>query len=262
MKTFEKIVSLPIPNRTTKPRTKGVTMVIDKGIGMAQARDLVETAADHIDIVKLTFGTSRLMPENLVRRKIALYRKNHIDVMPGGTLLEISVAQKSTDSFLRHAKRCGFSALEVSDGTISFSEETRRNLIDTATQLGLKVLAEVGKKHKEEDLSAHAYAEQIKRDLEKGVFLAIIEAREAGKEVGVYDDKGDVLEGKLDEIVKDIKVDRLMFEAPEKKQQAYFILRYGSNVSLGNIATTDVISCEALRCGLRADTLTKVYPNA
>jgi len=237
-------------------------MVIDKGIGILQARDMVQTAGDYIDIVKLSFGTSRLIQESLVRRKIALYKRNHIEVMPGGTLLEVAVAQKSTDRFLRYAKRLGFSALEVSDGTISFGEDVRYDLVAKAASLGLKVLAEVGKKHKEEDLSAHAYAEQIQRDLEKGVFLVIIEAREAGREVGVYDDKGDVLERRLDEIVKDVKVDRLMFEAPEKKQQAYFILRYGSNVSLGNVATTDVIACEALRCGLRADTLTRVYPSA
>ncbi len=252
---------MPIPNRTSRPRVKGVTMVIDKGIGISQARDIVQTAGDYIDIVKLSFGTSRLMAESLVRRKIALYKKNRIDVMPGGTLLEVAVVQRSTDKFLRYAKRLGFSALEVSDGTISFGEDVRYDLVTRAAGLGLKVFAEVGKKHKEEDLSAEGYAERIRRDLEKGVFLAIVEAREAGREVGVYDEKGDVRESRLDEIVKGVDVDRLMFEAPEKKQQTYFILRYGANVNLGNVAPTDVIACEALRCGLRADTLREAYPN-
>ena len=252
------MVKIPISGSTKKPRDKGITMIIDKGIGLRQAQDLVESAGDYIDLVKLGFGTSRLCDANLVKKKIAVYRNEDVDVMPGGTFLEAAVVQKAGKKFLAKAKELGFSAIEVSDGTIPMDNETRYGLTKEGRTLGFKVLSEVGSKFREKDLSAEEFAKRIKRDLTYGVFKVIVEAREAGHSVGIYDEKGGVVVKKLDAIVAAVNPNNLMFEAPKKSQQLYFINRFGVNVNLGNVPPSDILALEALRCGLRADTLAKV----
>jgi len=259
MYAFERIVSTPIPGRTTKPRKEGITMVIDNGLGLRAAQDLVETSADYIDFIKLGFGTSRLINEELLRKKIAIYREHNIDVYPGGTLFEIAFAQGALDKFLNYAKEIGFSTIEVSDGTITMSNEERANAIKKAQEYGFKVIAEVGKKDITRDLSGEAYAEGIKRDLELGVFKVIVEARASGKGIGIYDEKGEVRKDKLETIVREVDVKNLIFEAPNKNQQVHLILNFGSNVNIGNVRPEEVVPLEALRQGLRGDTLKTVY---
>ncbi|MEM2178258.1 MAG: phosphosulfolactate synthase [Candidatus Methanomethylicaceae archaeon] len=260
MKAFERIVSFPLKGRILdKPRDEGITMVIDTGLGLNAIKDLVEVAGDYIDIIKLAFGTSRLISENIIKKKVKMYHEYEIDVMPGGTFLEIAFAQGKLIDYLIEAKRLGFTAIEVSDGTITISNEDRSKIIKEAYNQGFKVIAEVGKKMKEEDLTAEEIAEGIKRDIELGVFKVIIESREAGKGIGFYDETGEIIEQKLDAAIKGIDIKNILFEAPHKNQQVYFIKRFGPNVNLGNIQPNEVIPLEALRQGLRADTLKLVY---
>ena len=260
MRAFEKIVSIPLKGRIlNKPRSDGITMVIDTGLGLNAVKDLVQTAGEYIDIIKLAFGTSRLIPENIVKKKIKLYNEYEIDVMPGGTFLEVAFIQGKLIDYLTEAKKLGFTTIEVSDGTITISDKDRSKIIKEAHNQGFKVLAEVGKKMKEEDLTGEEIAEGIKRDLELGVFKVIIESREAGKGIGFYDESGGIIEQKLEVAIKGIDVKNILFEAPHKNQQVYFIKRFGPNVNLGNIQPNEVIPLEALRQGLRADTLKLVY---
>lgn len=254
MKAFE-FINEPLQGRITeKPREKGLTMVIDTGLGLNSVRDLMENASEYIDLVKLAFGTSRLMDREALIKKIELYKEYGVDVFPGGTFLEIAYSQNALEKFLEEARKLGFTAIEVSDGSIKVSEAERERIISMVKEKGFEVLAEVGKKLKSEDLTPEEYAEAIERDLELGVFKVLIEAREAGRGIGIYDDSGKVIEERVDLMLKHVDVHELMFEAPLKSQQLWLISKYGPNVNLGNIHPEDVIALEALRRGLRADT--------
>lgn len=256
MHAFENIISFPITNRSMKkPRSEGLTMVIDTGLGIRYAQDLVEVAGEYIDFIKLGFGTSRLINADIIKKKISIYRDHSIEVYPGGTLLEVAFMQGKLHEFLDEAYSIGFTAIEVSDGTISINENQRVDIIKAAKERGFKVITEVGKKDVSKDLTPLEYAKAIRKDLELGVFKVIIEAREAGRGVGIYDEKGDIREEKLWTIIKDIDHRNLIFEAPNRNQQVYLLLKFGPNVNLGNIHPNEVIPLEALRRGLRADTL-------
>lgn len=260
MSAFERVISMPIPGRTMKkPRKEGITMVIDNGLGLREAQDLAETAGDYIDYIKLGFGTSRLINEELIKKKTLLYREHDIDVYPGGTLLEAAIAQGVLDEFLDEAKKLGFSAIEVSDGTISMSNTQRFEVIEKARQRGFKVITEVGKKDIANDLRGEALAMGVKRDIKHGVSKVIIEARASGRGIGIYDEKGGVRADKLETVIKEVDVKNLIFEAPNKNQQVYLISKFGSNVNLGNIRPSDLIPLETLRQGLRGDTMKTVY---
>lgn len=259
MNTFEKLVEIPLGGRTRKPRETGLTMMIDKGLGTAQVESLVEIAHQWIDVAKLGFGTSRLCPEEVVRRKIEAYRSRDIHVMPGGTLLEVVVAQGRLEGFLEEAKNIGFSAIEVSDGTLPMDDDTRASVIEKVAGAGFLVLSEVGSKFADADLSAGEQARSMLRDVELGAFQVIVESREAGKGVGIYDASGAIIDEKLRAIVEKVDLENVMFEAPQKNQQVALIHKFGINVSLGNIQPTDILALESLRAGLRADTLRGIY---
>jgi len=259
MNTFESLVTIPLPGRSLKPRRTGLTMVIDKGLGPVQAADLAEIAHPWIDVVKLGFGTSRLCPQDVVKRKISAYRKYDIRVMPGGTLLEVVIAQGKLEAFLKETRKVGFDALEVSDGTIPMDDETRAEVIGRASTAGFTVFAEVGSKFADADLSPEETVREIRRDLGLGAFQVIIEAREAGQGVGIYDASGGIVDEKLQAIVAGADLQNVLFEAPQKAQQVELIRKFGVNVSLGNIPPADVVALESLRAGLRADTLRGIY---
>jgi phosphosulfolactate synthase len=257
MKSFEMIT---IPSREKKPRNKGLTTLLDKGLGYHAALDLVEQAADYIDLVKLGWGTTRLIPEETVRKKIALYRDNQIMVSNGGTILEIAYQQGKATEFFQSARNIGIDCIEVSNGVISIPREQKQRLIKEAQVLGFKVFSEIGKKDPVEDalLSLRERIEEAKHDMKAGASKIVIEAREVGKGFGIYDDRGGVKEEMVASLVSEIGVDTIIFEAPEKSQQVYLILHLGVNVNLGNIKPDDVIPLETLRRGLRGDTLGKV----
>lgn len=253
---WEGYVPIPVKERTTKPRTSGYTMVLEKGLGLNATKDLMDTAASYIDAVKNTFGTAAFFDEKLLRQKIEIIRSANVDVYPGGTFLEAAVAQGVYDKYLERCKQLGFNALEVSDGTIEMSKELRKELITKALDNGFKVISEVGKKNPKEDISLAEKQKLIRHDLSLGVFKVIIEAREASKGVGIYDASGAVKESDVDDIIAGVDdVNDLIWEAALKNQQLFLIRKFGPNVNIGNVPTEDILALEALRCGLRGDTL-------
>jgi phosphosulfolactate synthase len=254
MKSFEMIT---IPFREEKPRKGGLTTLLDRGLGFHAAMDLVEQAADYIDLVKLGWGTTRLISAEVVRKKIALYKDNQIKVSNGGTILEIAYQQGKTTPFFLAAKEIGFNYIEVSNGVVTISREDKKKLITEACELGFEVFSEIGKKdpRKDAEISLQDRIDEAKHDLKAGASKVIIEAREGGKGIGIYDERGGVKEEMVSSLVSEIGVNNIIFEAPDKSQQVYLILHLGANVNLGNIRTDDVIPLETLRRGLRGDTL-------
>jgi phosphosulfolactate synthase len=189
-----------------------------------------------------------------------MLRAAQIDCMPGGTFLEVCVWQGRYAEFLKRAKELGFSMIEVSDGTIEMSAGTRKDCIKRALDSGFRVVSEVGKKDPNEKIAVSLMLEEIAADLETGVYKVIVEAREAGKNVGIYDKDGKIKTDEIDAILAGVPdPDVLVWEAPIKDQQQTLILRFGPNVNLGNIPPEDVLALEALRQGLRGDTLQRAY---
>jgi phosphosulfolactate synthase len=246
----------PLGGRTQKPRERGLTMVIDSGLGLRAARDLVELAGDAVDLLKLAFGTSAFYREAVLREKVELLTRAGIACYPGGTALEVAVVQGRGREFVDRARDLGFPMLEVSDGTIPMSRRTRGALMEYALGRGLRVVTEVGKKHPADRVPRSDIRDQIRWDLAHGAWKVIVEGRESGKGVVIYRDDGSIDEEEMEGIASAVDdVGQLIWEAPLKSQQQDLILRFGTNVNLGNVHATDVLSVEALRVGLRGDTL-------
>ena len=254
---WEGIVDPPVQTRVTqKPRATGYTMVLDKGLGMHATADLMQMAAHVIDSLKLTFGTSAFYEESVLREKIALVQDAGVDIYPGGTFLEAAVAQGKTAEYISRARELGFNTIEVSDGTIEMDAATRSDIVKRAKDAGFKVLTEVGKKDPKDAIETTTMHEQIAADLAQGADKVIVEARESGHGVGIFDSSGDVQTDMVEEILGGINnVEDLIWEAPIKNQQQWLILEFGPNVNLGNIPPDDILALEALRCGMRGDTL-------
>jgi phosphosulfolactate synthase len=255
-KAWAGVFRMPQPGRSLKPRSDGFTMVLDKGLGRNATEDLMATAADYIDFVKFSFGTSAFYDEKVLREKVEIVTGAGVDIYPGGTFLEVTVWQDRYADYLKRAKELGFTAIEVSDGTLQMSDTVRADCIKRALDAGFRVVTEVGKKSPDEKIAMAEMHRLIAHDVESGAFQVIVEAREAGRGVGIFDKSGAVNESEVDQIVAGVvSLDKLMWEAPIKNQQQYLILRFGNNVNLGNVPTTDVLALEALRQGLRGDTL-------
>ena len=260
MKSFEGVFEMPVPGRSVKPRTDGVTMVLDKGLGINAAKDLIESAGDFIDFIKLTFGTSAFLGMDFLAKKAEMIKDADIFVCPGGTFLEVSVWQGTYPQYLNRCKELGFNAIEFSDGTIEVDMDTRADCIKRAVDMGFTVVSEVGKKDPSEKVALDLMYKEIALDLECGAFKVIVEAREAGKGVGIYDAEGKVKQDEIDKIIAGVDdVTKLEWEAPIKGQQQHLILRFGPNVNLGNIPPEEILALEALRNGLRGDTLKRAY---
>ncbi|KAF0195746.1 MAG: phosphosulfolactate synthase [Bacillota bacterium] len=231
-------------------------MVIDKGLGLTETDDLLDLASDYVDYIKLTFGTSAFYSTRLLQQKITLVRSYGVDIFPGGTFLEIAVLQNRMEGYMERARELGFTYIEISDGTIEMSPEIRRNAIRAALRADLKVICEVGKKDPRENMPHKRMQEQIAADLEHGAYKVIVEGRESGKGVVIYDAEGKIRADELESLVKGVpNPESLIWEAPLKNQQEELIMRFGPNVSLGNIHPAEVLALEALRVGLRGDTL-------
>jgi phosphosulfolactate synthase len=242
---------LGIPLRAGKPRERGLTHVIDKGMTLTEIDGMFQSAGDYVDIVKLGWGTS-YVTQNL-REKVRLYESYGTPVMCGGTLLEAAVARGRVDEFKRWVQGFGFTHVEVSDGTLQMERESKQELIRSLTD-DFIVLSEVGSKDVETVYAPYQWVLWIKEELEAGAWKVITEARETGT-AGIFRGSGEVRSGLIDEIVHEIPIDRLLFEAPQKEQQAWFIRHLGSEVNLGNIPPEEVIPLETLRLGLRSDTM-------
>jgi phosphosulfolactate synthase len=242
---------LSLPARPSKPREKGIAHVIDKGLTLAGVEGLLDSCADLIDIVKLGWGTS-YVTRNL-RDKLALYESAGVPVVLGGTFWEVCFVQQKLDDWRRWVDELGLRHVEVSDGTISIPHDTKLEHIDTLSQ-EFVVLSEVGSKDLQTVIAPFRWVELIEAELRAGAWKVITEARETGT-AGIFRGDGEVRMGLIDEIVHAVDPDRLLFEAPQKAQQVWFIRKFGPNVNLGNIPPDEVIPLETLRLGLRADTL-------
>lgn len=253
---WDPVVGAPVSERSEKPRRHGLTMVIDKGLGLGQTEDLLALCAPYIDFIKLGFGTSVVYPKELLRRKVEAIRARGIDVYPGGTLLEIAGLLGRAEDFFDRAKELGFTAVEISEGTTELSAARRRILIEEARAAGLRVISEVGKKEKGFRFDVDQVVRQVEQDLEWGAELVIIEGRDSGKGVGVYDEEGTPQRTLIDAIVEALPApERVMWEAPLVAQQQYWLGRLGADANLGNVQPEDVLSLEATRRALRGDTL-------
>jgi phosphosulfolactate synthase len=242
--------------RTRRPRTTGITAVIDKGLGIRAVEDLVETAGPLIDHVKLGFGTTAALPAELLMRKVAHIVKAGIAVYPGGTLLEAAWVTGRMPAFIARACELGFTALEVSDGTVDMPFAARREMIQRAQDVGLEVITEVGSKDPQRQMTAAQTIDCVHADLDAGVSLVTIEARESGRGTGIFDQTGQVRDDLLEALLGSIREPaRILWEAPLQDQQTHLILRCGANVNLANIAPSEVLALESLRRGFRFDTL-------
>jgi phosphosulfolactate synthase len=249
---------LELPQRSPKPRQDGITHVLDRGLSVSEVDALIEVAGEAIDIVKLGWGTS-VVTGNL-EAKLARYRELDIPVVLGGTLTEIAIAQGRLDALLGWIDSLGLRYIEISDGTITLEHHTKLELIERLSK-ELTVLSEVGSKDDTRIMAPYRWVELIQRELEAGAWKVIAEARESGT-VGIFRHDGEVRMGLIDEIVHAVAPERLIFEAPRKDQQVWFVRRFGTNVNLGNIVPEDVVSLETIRLGLRSDTVGEFAPAA
>jgi len=242
---------LELPPRSTKPRAVGLSHVLDKGLPRAELPGYLEAAAPHIDVWKLGWGTSYLEPDPAA--KVVLLSRHSIRACVGGTLLEAAWAQGKAKDLMVWAEDQGFPCVEVSNGAVGMPLEDKRTLIAEAADRFV-VLSEVGSKDPAAPVSAQAWAEEMAGDLEAGASWVLAEGRESGT-VGLYERDGSVREAVVEAVVESAGLAREVFEAPRKDQQAWFINRFGPDVNLGNVALGEVLGLEALRLGLRADTI-------
>lgn len=239
-----------LPERTAKPRNEGLTMVMDKGLSMREVADLIETSEPYIDIVKLGWATSFVTPN--LKEKLAIYREAGIPCYLGGTLFEAFVVRDQFDDYRKILDEFKLEYAEVSDGSITMDHDVKCEYIKTlASQV--TVLSEVGSKDAAKIIPPYKWIEQMRTELEAGAWKVIGEAREGGN-VGLFRDSGEVRQGLVEEILSQIPGDKILWEAPQKAQQVWFIKLCGTNVNLGNIAPNEVIPLETIRLGLRGDT--------
>ena len=239
-----------IPDRNQKPRTAGITMVMDKGLSVAEAENFLSVSHPHVDIIKLGFGTSFVTPN--LKDKLEVYKKYDIPVYFGGTLFEAFLIRNQFEDYITVCKEFGISYMEVSDGSINIPHAEKCGYIEKLSKNG-KILSEVGSKDAAHIIPPYKWIELMRAELAAGSTYVIAEAREAGN-VGIYRGSGEVREGLVQEILTQIPEERIIWEAPQKGQQLYFIELVGANVNLGNIAPNEVIPLETMRLGLRGDT--------
>jgi len=236
---------------------KRVTMLLDKGIGLRSQRDLLETAAPYITQVKIGWGIGNVLPEKILKAKITLYREAGIIVSPGGTALEKAIFEDKIDQFSLWLRDSGFNAVEVSNGVVELGEDEKCDLIRDFNQKGFIVLSEVGSKDPASDrlITITDRVEATRAELDAGSQKVIVEAREGGKGIGFFDIGGSVISHKISQFLELVDWRAVIFEAPLKHQQVFFIKKIGADVNLGNIAHDEILSLETLRRGLRGDTL-------
>lgn len=245
-----------IPGRPIKPRSSGLTMVMDKGLSLSQAENLCEVASEYTDFVKLGFGTGLLTPG--VKEKISLYKSAGIRPYFGGTLFEAFIARNMFDDYRKFITDCGVETAEVSDGVLPIEHERKCQYITNLAK-DFEVFSEVGTKLRGKEITNAEWVSWMKSELEAGAWKVIAEARESGN-MGIYQEDGSANSQLIMDIKKEINTEHILWEAPLKSQQVWFIKLLGPNVNLGNISETEVIPLETLRRGLRGDTLLSFLP--
>lgn len=256
MKSFNFLLK----EREEKPRQKGITMVLDKGLGLETAESLMNISGDYVDYLKFGWGTSIVHEHDIIKDKVAMYKSHNITPYTGGTLFELAYMNDKLEEFFQEAHDLGFEAIEVSDGSTTISHDKKLECIESAKKDGFEVLSEVGKKDPglDKELSLDERIEYMQNELEAGSSLIIVEAREGGKNIGIYDKAGNAKEDEIDYILDNFDGNKILWEAPNKDQQVFFILKLGNDVNLGNVSTDDITSLETLRRGLRGDTVGKI----
>jgi len=239
-----------IPDRTKKPRESGLTMMMDKGLSVNETKNFIDMCEAHTDIIKLGFGTSAISPH--IEKKIKLYQDAGLMVYLGGTLFEAFIVRDMFTEYKQLLKRWNLSMCEVSDGSIEISHQVKCNYIKELTK-EFKVISEVGSKNENNLIDASKWVELIQKELDNGAWKVIAEGREGGN-IGIFNNTGDVDSQLINKILTKIPHERILWEAPKKNQQIWFIKTLGPNVNLGNIAYNEIIPLETLRIGLRADT--------
>ncbi|HBE80438.1 MAG TPA: phosphosulfolactate synthase [Firmicutes bacterium] len=251
---WQGIIAPPLKGRIAKPRTYGITMLIDKGLSEQETANLLEMDAGFVDLLKLSFGTTALYPGEILTRKIQLAATYGIPIYPGGTFFEIALWQDQSQAYFDKLMDLGFKWVEVSDGSLEIPVSQRANAIKRALCSGLRVITEVGKKDNVQQPDEEILIQTAYSDLEAGAVWVIIEARESGQGIGIYDGKGQVIPEKLEKLSSRLPLERVIWEAPLKSQQAKLINEFGPNVNLGNIPPAEAMALEALRLGYRSDT--------
>jgi len=239
-----------LPDRVAKPRNHGITMVMDKGLSLRQVEDFIDVAGEHTDIVKLGWATSFVTPK--LQEKLDIYRSAGIPVYFGGTLFEAFVVRNQFDDYCRILDKYKMEYAEVSDGSIEIEHEVKCDYIRKLSSQ-VTVISEVGSKDVQKIFAPYKWIKLMNAEIECGAWKVIAEARESGN-VGIYRDSGEVRQGLVDEILTQIPEETIIWEAPQKAQQVWFIKLIGANVNLGNIAPAEVIPLETLRLGIRSDT--------
>jgi len=245
-----------IPERPKKPRNFGLTMVMDKGLSLSEAEAMVESGADYIDFVKFGFGTSLIT--NKLEEKIKLYKQAGIRPYFGGTLFELFIIRGMFDDFCKFVDKYKLDLAEVSDGSMDMDNDVKCEYI-TKLSKNFTVISEVGSKRVDVHISDEEWVAMMNKELKAGSWKVIAEARESGN-IGIYNSNQSANTKLIDDIVHHVKIENVIWEAPIKSQQAWFINLIGANVNLGNIATNEVVSLETLRLGLRGDTFFQFLP--
>lgn len=245
-----------IPERGTRPRNNGVTMVMDKGLSLREAEELVDKSGDLIDVMKLGFGTAFVTPH--LKEKIKIYQDAGIKVYTGGTMFEAFLVRDMFDDYRKMVSKFGLDAVEVSDGSINLDHDLKLKYISELAK-DFTVLSEVGSKEAGIIISPGKWISMMNTELEAGSWMVIAEARESGN-VGIYRPNGSAHSMLVNMILNKVPGERILWEAPQKPQQVWFIKMLGANVNLGNIAPHEVIPLECLRLGLRGDTFFEFLP--
>ena len=246
--------------REEKPRTCGLTMVLDKGLGLETASSLMDISGEYVDYLKFGWGTSIVHEQDIIKAKVEMYKSHQITPYTGGTLFELAYKNGMLNEFFNEAHELGFPAIEISDGSTTISHEDKLECIELACDDGFEVLSEVGKKDPvlDKEMSLDDRIKAMNDELNAGSSLIIVEAREGGKNIGIFDKSGKAKEDEIDTILNNVNNEKILWEAPNKDQQVFFILKLGNEVNLGNISSDDITSLETLRRGLRGDTLGKI----
>jgi len=245
-----------LPDRPVKPRKSGLTMVMDKGMSVREAEDLVSVGSEYTDFVKLGFGTSVITPN--LEKKILVYKNAGIIPYFGGTLFEAFIIRNMFEQYLELIDKYEITLVEVSDGSYDLDHNKKLEYISRLAE-SQTVISEVGSKKSDVVYSPEQWVDMMKSELEAGAFKVIAEARESGT-IGIFNEDGSINNNVIDAISQHVSLDNVIWEAPLKSQQAWFIKHFGANVNLGNVAPNEIISLETLRLGLRGDTFLQFLP--
>jgi len=245
-----------LPERPAKPRLTGFTMVMDKGLSLRQAEDFMESGAEYTDIIKLGWATSLVTPK--LEEKLAIYRSYQVPFYFGGTLFECFLVRNALDDYKKLLNRFKIEHVEISDGSIEIEHEKKCEIIADFAK-DFRVLSEVGSKDAEKIIAPYKWIHMMLDEISAGSERVIAEARESGN-VGIFRGTGEVRSGLVDEILTKVPNEKIIWEAPNKSQQTWFIKFAGPNVNLGNIAPSEIIPLETLRIGVRSDTFHEFLP--